>query len=123
MLKDFWEEFTDELSDFFEDYAEHLFKKRPTRIPKEKTAVINGALVAVRPAYLFAERIDNLLKIIFGISLCISAFTATFLGFSSLSQLVDVLTNSIPGRSIMFVIGASYLLTAFWRMLHLGDKK
>lgn len=123
MLKDFWEEFIDEISDFFEDYAEHVFKKRPKHSPKEKTAVVSGALVVVRPAYLFAERIDNILKIVFGVSLCVSAFTATFLGFASLSQLVDVLINSILGRSLMLVIGASYLLTAFWRLLHLGSRK
>ncbi len=122
MLKEFWEELTDEIGDFFEDYAEHLFKKKPTHSPKKKTAVINGALVVVRPAYLFAERIDNIIKIVFGVSLSISAFTATFLGFSSLSQLVDVLINSFWGRSIMFAIGISYLLTAFWKLLHLGDR-
>lgn len=123
MLKDFWEELTDEIEDFVEDYAEHLFRKKPTRTPKEKKAVVNGALVVVRPAYLFAERVDNILKVVFGISLCISAFTATFLGFASLSQLVEVLINSFLGRSLMFVIGASYLLTSFWRLLHLGDRK
>lgn len=120
MLGEFWEELTDEISDFFEDYAEHLFKKKPSHPPKERKAVVHGALVVVRPAYLFAERIDNLLKIVFGISICISAITATFLGFASLSDLVDVLINSIWGRGLMLVIGSSYLLTAFWRILHLG---
>lgn len=113
----------DEVSDFFEDYAEHLFRKKRTHPPKEKTAVINGALVVVRPAYLFAERVDNVLKVVFGISLSVSAFTSTFLGFASLSQLVDVLIYSLGGRAIMFLIGISYLTTAFWKMLHLGDRK
>lgn len=120
MLKEFFEELLDEVSDFFEDYAEHLFGKKPKHPPKEKRAVVDGALVVVRPAYLFAERIDNLLKIVFGVSIFISAITATFLGFSTLSALLDVLINSLWGRSIMIVIGISYVLTAFWKILHLG---
>jgi len=123
MIREFWEEFVEEISDFIEDYAEHLFNKRPVHPPKKRTIVVGGALVAVRPAYLFAERIDNFLKIIFGISICISAITATFLGFTRLSELLDVLIATLWGRGIMFVIGASTLLTAFWRILHLKDRK
>lgn len=123
MLNDFWEEFIDEISDFFEDYAEHIFKRRPKHVPKERKIAVNGVMVMVRPAYLFAERIDNFLKVLFGISICISAITATFLGFTKLSDLLEVLINSLWGRSLMFVIGGSYLLTAFWRLMHLGDRK
>lgn len=123
-MKDFFEEIWEEVTDFFEDYAEILFHRSPKTPPKESTTITHGALVAVRPAYLFAERIDNILKVIFGISICISALTATFLGYVKLSDLLDVLITSIWGRSIMFFIGISYLLTAFWKLLHLNlDKK
>lgn len=118
----FFEEFWEEVSDFFEDFSDHLIK-RPGNIKKTKTAVVGGVEVAVRPAYLFAERIDNYLKIIFGFSIAVSAFTATFLGFASLSELIDTLVSSIWGRSLMFVIGVSYLIIAVWKLMHLGDKK
>lgn len=121
-MKDFFEELYEEAEDFFEDYLEYFFKKKKTRSFREKEAVVGGAIVAVRPAYLFAERIDNLLKIIFGVSICLSAITATFLGFTKLSDLLDVLIGTLWGRGIMFVIGGSYLVTSFWKILHLKDR-
>ena len=122
-MKDFFEEIIEEIEDFFEDYKEHLLKKESKKTHPTRKIIQNGVLVSVRPAYLFAERIDNVLKIIFAASICISAFTATFLGFVKLSDLLEVLINTLPGRALMFFIGACYFITAFWRLLHLGDKK
>lgn len=122
-MGDFFEEIGEEIEDFFEDYKGHILRKESKSPPSERKVVRNGVLVTVRPAYIFAERIDNLLKIIFGISICLSAITATFLGFTKLSDLLEVLINTLPGRTLMFVIGASYLMTAVWRALHLGDRK
>jgi hypothetical protein len=119
-MSELWDEIWDEFTDFFEDFWEHL-KRTPQEGVKSKTAVVGGVKVAVRPAYLFAERIDSLIKIVFGISLTVSAFTATFFGFASLSQLVEVLINSVAGRLIMFTIGVSYLVIAFWKLLHLNN--
>lgn len=120
-MSNFLEELWDEATDFFEDFLDHL-NRRPENVSKTKTTIVEGLEVKVRPAYLFAERIDNLLKIIFGFSVAVSAFTATFLGFSSLSQLIEVLTTSIPGRIAMFTIGLSYLVIAFWKLMHLEKK-
>jgi hypothetical protein len=118
LLDELWDEFTD----FFEDYAEHLFHRKPKKVHKNKSTIVNGALVLVRPAYLFAERLDNLIKIIFGISIVISAITATLIGFTSMSDFLEFLINSTIGRTGMILIGSSYLLTAIWRILHLGQK-
>jgi|SRR3989338_9156283 len=117
----FFEELWDEITDFFEDFWEHAIQK-PKKPTNTRTVWVGGAEVHVRPAYLFAERIDNLLKIIFGASIAISAFTATFLGFASLSELVDILLTSLWGRVCMFLIGTSYLIIAIWKLFHLESK-
>ncbi len=119
----FASELWDEIDDFFEDLWEHLTDKKRTKPIQERQAVINGTLLTVRPAYIFAERIDNLVKIVFGVSIMISAVTATFLGFQTLSDLLAVLINSLWGRTIMFFIGSSYLLIALWKILHLNKKQ
>lgn len=122
-MKDFIEEIADEISDFFEDFREHALRKGVKQKVQTKEAVINGVLVNVRPAYIFAERIDNLLKILFGISITVSAFTASFFGFATLSQLVESLVNSLWGRIIMFVVGISYLIIAIWKLMHIEKTK
>ena len=119
-MGDFFEELFDEAEDFFEDFFEHLLERRPKEPSKKKTLVVNGVAVAVRPAYVFAERVDNALKGIFGVSIFISAVTASFLGFSSLSELLDALIFSFWGRAVMLIIGLSYLLIAVWKFMHLG---
>lgn len=116
---DFLEELWEEIADFFEDFWEHLLKRQPKVPPKLKKVEVSGAVLTVRPAYLFAERIDNLLKIVFGVSILLSALTASFLGFSSLSDLLSVLIFSFFGRLIMGIIGISYLIIAVWKLLHL----
>lgn len=120
-MKDFFDEIWDEASDFFEDFFEQL-GKRPEKKPVKKTAVLNGVEVVVRPAYLFAERVDLLLRIVFGLSIMLSAVTASFLGFATLSELLKELIFTLFGRLLMMIIGCSYLMTAVWRMLHLRQK-
>lgn len=112
----------EEAQDFFEDYLEFFWKSREHREPELKTYFVGGVKVRVRPAYLFAERIDNMLKILFASSICISALTATYLGFTGLSDLLDVLITTWWGRSMMFVIGSAYFLIATWKLMHLGEK-
>jgi hypothetical protein len=121
-MKELLDELWDEVSDFFEDYGEHLFHIKPKSTHRQKPAVIDGALVLVRPAYHFAERVDNMLKVIFGFSICVSAVTATIFGFTSVSGFVEFLISTTPGRMAMLIIGTSYLLTAFWRLMHIGQK-
>lgn len=123
MFSGFFAEIWDEAEDFFDDLGEHLLGRRRTRRIKERTVNLNGVMVRVRPAYLFAERLDNTLKLIFGVSICISAVTATFLGFSTLSQLLEALISNTGGRILMFVIGLSTLTTGIWKMIHLSPTK
>jgi hypothetical protein len=113
-------EIKEEFWDFIEDYND-LVRKRDTRKDIAiKPAVIRGELAFVRPAYLFAERVDNGIKILFGGSVLISGITSTFIGFASLSSLVEVLIKSLPGRITLIVIGLSYLMIALWKTLHLN---
>lgn len=122
-MGEFFEELAEEAEDFFGDYLELVFKKKRIRPLRQKEALVGGVVFVVRPAYLFAERIDNLLKIVFGVSICLSAITATFLGFTKLSDLLDVLIGTLWGRGIMFVIGSSYFVVSFWKILHLKDRE
>lgn len=123
MIQNFFHEIWEEFEDFFEDLSEHLFHYKPKhKIPK-RNVVIGGVQTAVRPAYLFAERLDNNLKLLFGVSMIISAITASFFGYSTLSELLKELITSVPGRIFMFAIGTSYFITALWKLLHLGEHK
>lgn len=123
MSSGYFEELREETVDFFEDFWQHLSKNKPEKPYKKKTLLVNGLVTSVRPAYLFAERVDNLLKIIFGLSIAVSALTATFLGFTGLSELLDTLIFTPVGRLIMFTIGISYLTIALWKLLHLTDRR
>lgn len=118
----FFREVREEAADFFEDFGEALFGYRPNRrAPREIR--IGGVVTTVRPAVLFAERIDTALKLLFGVSICFSAYTATFVGFVKLSDLLDVLIGSVGGRVGMCIIGISYTLTALWKFLNIKDAK
>lgn len=119
-MREFFEEIKEEFLDFIEDFGDVIRKRPPRKGIQNKSAVIRGQLTFVRPAYLFAERVDNGIKILFGVSILISAVTSTFIGFASLSQLVEVLIENIAGRIVMFVIGCSYLIVAIWKTLHLN---
>ncbi len=118
----FFRELREEAADFFEDFGEALFGYRPNRrAPRE--IHIGGVVTTVRPAVLFAERIDTALKLLFGVSICFSAYTATFVGFVKLSDLLEVLISSMAGRVGMCIIGISYTLTALWKFLNIKDVK
>lgn len=117
----FIEEIFEEAADFFEDFIE-VFTKKEVHPHGTRKANIGGRIEIVRPAYIFAERLDHLLKIVFGASIFISAFTATFVGFVKLSDLLEFLINSYPGRFLMIVIGLSYFLLGVWKLINL-DKK
>lgn len=119
-MSEFLEELWDEFTDFFEDFFEHAFRK-PKKAKQTRTILSGGVEVKVRPAYIFAERVDNVIKIIFGLSIAISAFTVTFFGFASLADLVDMLIATLWGRVFMFVIGTSYVIIAAWKLFHIHD--
>lgn len=119
----FFEEILDEISDVFEDTCELLLHHKHSTPKKYKTTRIDGTIVKVRPAYLFAERVENSLKLIFGVSIMFSAVTASFVGFTSLSSLLEQLITSIWGKSVMILIGASYSIIGLWKVLRLGSEK
>lgn len=117
--KNLIEDLTDEVEDFWEDFLEHATGKKAKKIHKKKEVMLYGTAVLVRPAYIFAERIDNLLKIIFGASVMISAIVSSIWGFTGLSDLLDFLIHSLVGRTILFLIGTSYLILGIWKFFHL----
>ena len=119
-MKEFYLEIKEEFIDFIEDYNELIRKRTSQKKYGQKPAVLKGELAYIRPAYLFAERIENLLKMLFGLSVLLSAFTSTFIGFASLSGLVDTLIKSFAGRIVLLVIGFSYVVLALWKILHLN---
>lgn len=122
MINTFFYEVWDEVSDFFEDYIEFFLRIDDFRKHEKKQINVHGKIEYVKPAYLFAERLDNFLKIVFGLSIIFSALTATFVGFVKLSDLLEVLINTISGRAVMVVIGLSYLLLGLWKFITI-DKK
>lgn len=108
-MREFLSELWDEFDDFIGDLFDHLLKRRPKEPYQKKTDFIYGTLTSIRPAYLFAERVDNLLRILFGVSILISGVTASLSGFSSLSDLLKFLISTFYGRGVMLIIGLSYL--------------
>lgn len=119
-MREFIKEIREEFLDFIEDFGDLVKKRPPSKNINQKPAVISGQLAFIRPAYLFAERVDNAIKILFGISVLLSAATSTFVGFASLSGLVEVLLKTLAGRLILLIIGSSYLIVAVWKTLHLN---
>lgn len=112
-------ELREEFLDFFEDFIPH--HKSPTN--KTRQIKIYGVLTAVRPAYAFAERVENALKVVFGISIIVSAVIASVWGFTSLSTLIDTLLQSIVGRIVISIIGISYVVVGSWKLLHIGPNR
>jgi hypothetical protein len=119
-MRELYAEIKEELLDFIEDYNDVIRKRTPRKDIKQKPAVLGGQLTLIRPAYLFAERVENAIKVVFGGSVVLSAVTATFVGFASLSQLVTSLIQSVPGRITLFIVGLSYVVIGIWKILHLN---
>jgi hypothetical protein len=102
-MKEFCDEIKEEFWDFVEDFGDVVKKRSPRKDVSQKSVVIAGQLAFARPAYLFAERVDNLLKMLFGISVLCSAVTSTFVGFASLSGLVEALIEK--KKIALFIMG------------------
>jgi hypothetical protein len=115
-LKKALKELSEEAEDFFDDFLEG-FPKKP--VHKLKPVRLYGASIMVRPAYVFAERVENILKFIFGVSITISALLAAFWGFTRTSELLETLIGSIAGRLFMLLIGLSYLIIGIWKLFNL----
>ena len=56
---------------------------------------------------------------VFAASITFSAFMASYLGYTKLSDLLDVLIRTFAGRILMIVIGVSMLLSSFWKLINL----
>lgn len=108
-----FEEIIEEAKDFFEDIFEHFFKK-DHRKHKEAPEIAKRTHLA----YQFTERVDSLMKIIFGFSISVSAIISTVWGFTAVGDMVRTLVNSWAGRIILIFIGISYLVNGLWRLLH-----
>lgn len=109
MFEEIWEE----AKDFFEDIVEHLFEK-------EKYKHRDPSYIQKRTqlAYQFTERVDNLIKIMFGISIFISAVVSAVWGFTAMGDMVKILLTSYIGRFFLILIGVSYTVNGIWRLLH-----
>jgi hypothetical protein len=113
------EEIFEEAEDFVEEIWESVFEKRKVKVPSMKKVKLYGSWVLVRPAYVFAERIENFLKMVFGFSIAISAIIAAVWGFIRVSDILEFLINSVPGRIILIIIGFSYFMVGLWKMTHI----
>lgn len=109
MFEEIWEE----AKDFFEDIWEHLFE-RDERKHKDSSYIQNRTKLA----YQFTERIDNLIKIMFGVSIFISAVVSAVWGFTAMGDMVKILLTSYIGRFLLILIGVSYAVNGTWRLLH-----
>ncbi|MCC2631427.1 MAG: hypothetical protein K0S20_126 [Patescibacteria group bacterium] len=118
----FIRELLEEAEDFFEDIGEDIFRLNRRHPRRSRQVLIGGIETTVRPAYLFAERVDNLLKLIFAVSIIISGITASFFGFIKLSDLLEVLIFTAWGRILMIFIGVCYMLTALWKLAEIKVK-
>lgn len=107
------EEIIEEAKDFFEDIFEHLFEKETGK--KIDTA---AETVRTQGAYHFTERVDSLIKVIFGVSILISALVASVWGFVAVGDMVRELVSSLWGRGILIFIGVCYVVNGLWRMFH-----
>ena len=110
-------EIFDDASDFFEDIYENLFE-REALSRKDHSAVV----ARTKHAYQYTERVESVLKMIFGISIVVSAIVATVWGFSSVGEMVKALVSSWYGRLALSIIGVSYFLNGLWRYLHIQSK-
>ncbi len=110
-----YEDFFEEAGDFFED----LFDDNRVNIKHLRKINFYGTQIMVRPAYIFAEKIENLLKIIFGISIFVSGLLATFWGFTRTSELLETLIQSLWGRIFIVIIGFSYFVLGFYKLTHI----
>lgn len=111
-------EFIDEFKDFFEDLYDHLFDK-------QKLAQIDQQTLIARTqnAYHFTERFDGLMKMIFGLSVIISAIISAVWGFAGLGDIVKMLVTSLLGRFALVFIGTSYLINGYWRLINRKSEK
>lgn len=106
----------EEAHDFFEDIYEHLFEREKSEQKSDFTI-----LARTKRAYHFSERIDCVMKIIFGVSIFVTALISTIWGYVSVGELVEDLMSSIPGRIALGTIGISYMINGYWRYIHIGQ--
>ena len=114
-FKKAWKELKEEAEDFYEDF----FEKKEVH-KKLRKVKLHGTNILVKPAYVFAQRIEGLMHFIIGSSIFVSSLMATFWGFTRTSELLTALINSIYGRIVMVIIGFSYFVLGIWKMFNLG---
>jgi len=118
-MDDFLEEFADFWQELLEDL--HLFKHK--KKPPLREVDVYGQTQFLRPAFIFAEKVENVLKIVAGVSIVISGIMATFWGFTGTGEILKALINSSLGRILIVIIGSSYFIIGLWKLLNLNKKK
>ncbi len=119
-----FEDFFEELGDFLGDVFKFIYKKRLKKGYKKLRKIdYYGASIMVRPAYVFAERLDNFFKALFGLCILVSGLIASFWGFTRLQDLLDFLILTITGRIIIIVIGICYLILGLWKLINIKESK
>jgi hypothetical protein len=107
-------ELADEGADFFEDLGEALFRRKRTREREPIRTNLYGTKTLVKPAYLFARRVNGLVKTVAGVSVLGSAIFATVWGYASTKDLMALLLDSLAGRIVAVVLGLSMLTVGLW---------
>lgn len=108
-----FEEIIDEAKDFFEDIFEHTFERDESN--KKKGQSLSQRTVR---AYRFTERVDSVMKIVFGTSIFVSAVIASVWGFASMGAIVESFVSGWVGRFALILIGVSYTINGVWRFFH-----
>ncbi len=110
----------EEWADLFAVLGKAFFGKK-LRLKKLRKIELYGTVVMVRPAYVLAEKVVNLLKIIFGVSIIASGFVAAYWGVTRVSELISLLVTTTLGRIIIIVIGLSYLIVGLWKLANIHE--
>ena len=122
-LLEWFDEFWDGALDFSEDLLEIFFGERARERRKPIATNLYGSLALVRPAYLFATRVNGLVKIVAGVSVLGSALLATLWGYASTKDLLLALIESLLGRVIAVLLGCSILVVGLWEFTRRRERQ
>lgn len=116
------EELWDGVVDLGDDLLETFLGRRPRKRKEPIETNLYGTLTLVRPAYLFATRVNGMVKVIAGVSVLGSALLATVWGYASTKDLLAALVSSLPGRIVAMILGFSILIVGLWEVSRRREK-
>lgn len=119
-LKEYFEDFIDDLEDLTEDFKNHLFNpfKKPRKVHYEVKKKVSKR---GRPVLNLAERIRGTIYVIVGFSVAYATFIAYTEGVIGVQEIVLYLINSWIGRILIFFIGLAYLIYGVWKIIMGSD--